>query len=133
MSNRTLGCLTILVVLVVLLVAAFVALDQWNRSQPPDAWKNRDASIDAYRAIQRFVSDRLKAPASAAFPDISYATPYATRRQHINRIGASQRYRITSWVDAQNTFGATLRTPFTGEIEQTAKGKWRLLSLQFDD
>lgn len=128
MSNKALGCLILMVALAVLLAAGLLALDQWSRSQPPDAWKGRDASVDAWRMMEKFVAKQLKAPGSATFPEVSYATRY---RDHVTREGASQRYRVKGWVDAQNSFGAMMRTTFSGEVEQVADGQWRLLTLEF--
>lgn len=133
MKRKLLGCVLVLAGLVVLTAAALVALDQWSQSQPPDGggytvWKSRDASVDAWRIMEKFVAARLKAPASATFPEVSYATDY---RQYVTRQVGTQRYRITGWVDSQNSFSATIRTPFSGEVEQIADGEWQLRSLEF--
>lgn len=88
-------------------------------------WKSDDASIMAYVMMEDFVKRQLKAPASADFPSFSDG-----RDRHITRL-AGQKYRITSWVDAQNGFGAKIRNHFIGEIEQTSEDKWHLRSLEF--
>lgn len=79
----------------------------------------------AYIMIEDFVKGRLKAPGSANFPGFSEG-----RDQHVQRL-EGQRYRIISWVDAQNGFGANIRNHFIGEIEQTSKDYWKLNSLEF--
>lgn len=91
----------------------------------PDAyidWRQKDASAEAIIMMEGFVKDRLKAPGSADFKR-GY-TDSVTRL-------AGQKYRIISWVDAQNSFGAKLRNHFIGEVEQTKKGHWQLNSLEF--
>ena len=80
----------------------------------------------AYIMMEKFVKDRLKAPATAKFPgSLEY-------RDHITKL-SGRRYRISSWVDAQNGFGALLRMHFVGEVEELDNDKWRLNSLEFLD
>jgi hypothetical protein len=85
-----------------------------------DARKARDlaqrvdhAEITAQVLCEQRVSKLLKAPSTARFAFGSDVT----RENH----GAGK-YRITSWVDSQNGFGAMLRTPFSCEVE-TADGE----------
>jgi hypothetical protein len=40
-------------------------------------------------------------------------------------------YRINSWVDSQNDFGALIRTRFSGIVRQADKDNWELLALEF--
>jgi hypothetical protein len=89
---------------------------------PKVSWQQKDASLEAVVMMQDFVKDRLKAPASADFKP-----GYSDSVTRIN----GQRYRVISWVDAQNSFGAKLRNYFIGEIEQTERDRWNLVSLEF--
>lgn len=73
--------------------------------------------------MEDFVKERLKAPKSAEFPGI-----FDGRADHVTYLG-NQKYRIASYVDAQNSFGATIRNNFVGEIEQTSEDNWRHISL----
>ena len=52
--------------------------------------------------IEQIVKERLKSPSTAKFPG------YATKRDQLNCIG-NDNYTITSWVDAQNSFGGVVR------------------------
>ncbi|MBN1463903.1 MAG: hypothetical protein JW922_09565 [Paludibacteraceae bacterium] len=52
--------------------------------------------------VELLVKQRLAAPSTAKFPG------YATKRAQFNCLG-NNTYEITSWVDAQNTYGAMLR------------------------
>jgi hypothetical protein len=101
--------LTAIVVLAGLIFAAFC-------DQPfvPD-------DVGALAAAERFVLDRLKAPAGAAFAPFGQAK--VTR-------AADGSYLVTSFVDAENSFGAKLRSHFIAEVAADDDG-WRLVSLVF--
>jgi len=90
-----------------------------------NAWKNQDNSTMAYIMIEDFVKNRLKSPSTAKFPGV-----FDGRQDHVTYLG-NQKYRIISYVDSQNSFGAMIRTRFVAEIEQVSKDKWRLNSLEF--
>jgi len=71
----------------------------------------------AFVMMQRPIRAQLKAPSTASFP---YAP---TVGQPIGKC----RFRITSYVDAQNGFGAMIRTPWTGVIEYFPSDRtWRV-------
>lgn len=92
-------------------------------SEPPEvSWREMDASLEAAVMMGTFVKERLKAPSTADFkPGYSDSV---TRLE-------GQRYRVISWVDAQNSFGAKLRNHFIGEVEQVERGRWELITLEF--
>lgn len=92
----------------------------------PDDWLTEDNSTMAYLMMEDFVTERLKSPGSAEFPGIWETASHTTKLDN-------HQYRISSWVDSQNTFGANVRTRFSGVVEQTAQDKWRLVSLDFLD
>ena len=89
----------------------------------PVSWKAEDNSIMAYIMMEDFVKRRLKSPSTAEFPGV-----FDGRQDHVSRL-SNQTYRIVSYVDAQNSFGAMLRTNFIGEIQQTGPDIWQLKSL----
>lgn len=90
-----------------------------------DNWETEDAGRYAYNATKDYVVNSLKSPSTAKFPGYSDAGLKVLRK--IN----TQQYVITGYVDAQNSFGATVRTRFTATVEQTAYRKWKLLSLKW--
>ena len=107
-------------------IFVFLALgstDGGNSNKSPNAWKSEDNSTMAYIMMEDFVKGRLKSPSSAKFPGV-----FDGRQNHVKYLG-NQKYRIVSYVDAQNSFGAMIRMHFTGEIEQVSEDKWRLISL----
>ena len=83
-------------------------------------WDEKDESSLAYIMMQDHVKARLKSPASAQF------APYAGKVKMLDH----QIYEITSHVDSQNSYGATLRSTFTGKIQQTSKDNWKLITLE---
>lgn len=94
-------------------------------SESSGSWETKNNSLMAYIMMEDFVKQRLKAPGTAKFPSI-----WEGRKDHVESLG-DNKYRITSYVDAQNSFGAQIRTKFVGEIEQVTseKWQWQLLSL----
>lgn len=71
--------------------------------------ENRAAG--AYLACEGFVSSSLKAPSTAEFEGYSPAAISS----------AGNRYTVRSYVDAQNSFGAMIRTDFTCVVELRAE------------
>jgi hypothetical protein len=80
-----------------------------NSDQP------QDQGPDAEQACKDFVKDRLKAPAGADFSGV-------------DRTAAGSTYTVTGDVDAQNSFGAKLRSHFTCVVRD-AGAEWKLESL----
>lgn len=99
------GCL----VMIGLLVFAGVA-GQGMRKKP---WHKDDHSVDALLTSQKLVTAYLKAPASAKFPGAVWDNAIG----HVRRNG--QTYRIDSYVDSQNAFGAMLRTRYSVTLTRT--------------
>lgn len=64
----------------------------------------RHTDSEAWTCAKKIVKDNLKSPSSAKFCAISDAT--------ITHVGNGQ-YRVSGWVDAQNSFGAVIREYFT--------------------
>jgi hypothetical protein len=70
---------------------------------------------------ERFVSERLACPATARFSP----TPA------IERDGNT--WRVTSYVDSQNLFGATVRRHWTVTVKAHGLGQWELLNLDWSN
>lgn len=66
-----------------------------------------DPKITAIVCAEQIVTQRLKSPSTAEFPSAS----------HYTFIGIGEnKYRLGSYVDAENSFGAKLRTQFTCDV-----------------
>ena len=85
--------------------------------------KDRDhAEIDAYVTAKEFVTARLKAPSTAKFPGM-----FDQDEKQTVSLG-NGRYRVHSWVDSQNSFGAMIRTHWTCELTTIDGRNFRLAS-----
>ncbi|MCY1439063.1 hypothetical protein D9M71_552830 [compost metagenome] len=91
--------------------------------QAVELQKRCNDSTMAYVMSQNFVKQRLKSPASADFPFISNQNVSSTP------IG-NCKFHVAAYVDAQNTFGAKIRTPYIAILEYKPSEKtWHLISL----
>lgn len=88
---------------------------------PKKTWRDEDNSIMAYIMMQHFVKRRLKAPSTAKFEGL-WSGREVTKD--------STEYSTYSYVDAQNGYGAMLRTSFTCTVKQVSEDDWHLVSLQ---
>lgn len=69
----------------------------------------------------QFVEDRLRAPSTADFP--------SSPEHRVTELG-DQRWRVAAYVDAENGFGAQIRTEWTCEISyEESSETWTLESL----
>ena len=78
-----------------------------------------DNAARAYITAQDHVRKRLRSPVSADFPFLDFTA----------KKSGPCRLTIRSYVDAQNGFGATIRTRFTAVMELRS-GSWTLMSLR---
>ena len=74
--------------------------------------------FDAFVAAKSVVKDNLKSPSTAKF--------CSTNDAAITRSGNT--WTISGWVDAQNSFGATLRNNFTVKITFTSSNRYTINS-----
>ena len=65
---------------------------------------------EAYSYAKDFITPKLKSPSSASFAS------YGEQSNHVTYMGNNE-YRINSYVDSQNSFGATIRTKFSCDIK----------------
>jgi len=109
------GCLALIVIVFV------IGLLTYDQKENPETGRETLAFIHC----QNFVTQRLKAPSTADFP-------------HLDRKSwkiDENTFAIQAYVDAQNSFGAKIRTNWTCEIkynggDQYSGANWQLLSLK---
>lgn len=118
-------CLFISCVLVIVMFVAVSQIysDMVSTPKNPNAWKTEDNKITAYLMMEDWVKDRLKAPSTAKFPRTTDYQSHTTKLE-------GNKYQIHSYVDAQNSFGAQIRTYFKGTVQQISEDKWSLISLE---
>jgi len=76
---------------------------------------NDSVKLVAYDFAAEFVTDSLQEPTTAEFPNTK------VRLEHIEYLG-EKRYRIDSWVDSQDTYGAMTRRNFSCIIKVDSSG-----------
>jgi hypothetical protein len=92
-------------------------------SGPPKSNCSGSVAKDtAYFASQDFVKRNLKSPSSAKFPNSNVPGVSVTE------LGEC-RFRITGYVDANNSFGASIRTPYS----MTVKSEEGSISYNLED
>lgn len=75
--------------------------DAANQAQQAKNEQNSTSTkMDAYEMAQQFVTDSLKSPGSAKYPD--YDDGYV-------QLISDNTYNVTAYVDSQNSFGASIR------------------------
>lgn len=114
-----LGCLAVVVILFLIGLIVQLINPDFGQDTPEAAWV----------VTQSFVEKRLRSPTSASFPwyDKSFV-------QQLPDEGGKKRYRVSAYVDAQNAFGAKIRTRFTCTVRYIG-GKdlvWHLENLDFE-
>lgn len=114
--------------LVLIGIIALALLVTWFNAGAPGFGSGRSAQakthdpVMAFVMCQDFAKKRLKAPATASF-----ASYDADGTSHL---GDGQ-YRVRSYVDAENGFGAKLRNDYICLIRWTGGDNWRLEALDF--
>jgi hypothetical protein len=82
-----------------------------------------EKAIDAFVMSQEFLKKRLKAPATAKFPDYD--------EQAVHYLGDSI-YTVVSYVDAENTYSALLRSGYHCSLKYEGEN-WSLISISLDN
>ena len=82
-----------------------------------------DKGIDAFVMSQEFLKKKLKAPATAKFPDYE--------NKSVQYLGDSI-YTVVSYVDAQNTYGALLRSGYHCSLKYEGEN-WQLITVSLDE
>lgn len=88
---------------------------------PPEYYKP-----GAFMVAETFVKRELKSPGSAKFP-----TSSSERRNSVKVLSDGVSYKIDSWVDSQNSFGALKRVYFTCTIKRYGRSdEWELIDIK---
>lgn len=119
------GKLFAFVTVIAVVLGLFVMCSSVMRTKPltpaEQAKKHADAQInEAWRSAKWAVKHSLRSPSTADFGSIfgdSFQNPFRC----VSRL-KNNKYEVNGWVDAQNGFGATVRTRFTVVLKTTEDG-----------
>ncbi|MDC0358152.1 hypothetical protein OAO01_04990 [Oligoflexia bacterium] len=78
-------------------------------------------NIGAYVMAQDFVKENLKSPSTAKFP-------WGTSDSTIVNLGDCK-YRVKSYVDAQNSFGGMIRNNYDVVVRYNGNNRWGLVEV----
>ncbi|MFT6865914.1 MAG: DNA-directed RNA polymerase subunit RPC12/RpoP [Cyclobacteriaceae bacterium] len=109
-KNDGSGCGTWIVVIGVIFLILYLIgsfSDDNSSSNSPSGSTNK---FLAYTYAEDFVKKKLKSPGTAEFPGTFEKADHITELRY-------NKYKIVSWVDSQNGFGAMIRTNFSCIIE----------------
>lgn len=108
----------ILFATILVIAGGFVGLLILRQSVPQSA--NTASDFDACWMAQKFVEEQLKSPYTATFAPCRTPDTVVTTKERI--------WIVRSYVDAQNGFGAMLRTDYAVEmIYYPSTDKWALV------
>ena len=82
-----------------------------------------DPSREPYAACQRIVTERLQVPATAAFPEKPLSARSFPNNRHV----------LNGYVDSEDRFGASVRTPFECTVQRGAGSAWLLERLDLQN
>lgn len=117
-KNRALLIVLVSIMAVLVLCIGVVTIYGVTAGKKPKDPATNDLSSDAFVICQSFVRKQLKAPSTAKFP----------AAESTKRDGAT--YTVKGGVDAQNSYGAMIRTPYTCVVHADGADKWSLVDLQ---
>jgi hypothetical protein len=90
--------------------------------------EQEDRDHGAFSVCTKFVKEQLKSPESASFRN------YFEDDGEVRVTGMGEGpYIVTSTVDAENSFGASLRLPFVCTVTHVSGDRWRLNDLVLDE
>lgn len=125
MQKKTSGCAWLF--LIGFIVSIFiVALGTDSNSGTSSS--EPDPRTDAIVMANHFVEKNLKSPRSAKFP--RSADEYQVYA--LEGPGFENSYEVTGYVDAQNSFGADIRSRFIVQIKDLGNEEWRLLDIDIN-
>jgi len=115
------------IIIIVLIAIGFVVFMFIININKEKEVVNKASPENAYYISQQFVEDRLKSPASAEFPRFSNSGVSVSYT-------GNDTYKVSAYVDAQNSFGALIRTYYKCEARYNkSSDKWMLIDLKMDE
>ena len=130
-GSRKLNARGVAAIAVIGMVVVVAFAFGWGRS-PSGSAETLPCNIDrfdAYAAAQEFVKRSIRTPATAEFP-VADASGVAVTRDS----GNACKFSVAGYVDAENLFGATIRSKYTLAVTLDNSGSnWHLDALSMED
>jgi hypothetical protein len=117
---RPRGCLGAILVLFLILFVLGVISSVFDSSSKPGSKKPSGDEIAAYTMSQTFVKRELQSPGTAEFPSLLWEK----RDVRVTYDTSTGLYTVRAWVDAENAFGAKIRTNHIAVVQQTGADTW---------
>lgn len=116
-SSTGSGCGTVILVIIAIIAAILmlVTCSGGSSSKSSNDW-NTESWAKSYAQI--IVKDNLKAPSTAKFCNTA-------REMTAKNMGGSK-WKVTGWVDAENSFGAMIRSDFEVVLELNSNGATKI-------
>jgi len=100
------GCLIFSIIILIIVYIIYNMGNDTSSNNSPTTSASSYNNFLAYSYAEDFVKKQLKSPSTAKFPGI-----IEKNKQSVNLGGGT--FKIDSWVDSQNSFGAMIRTNFS--------------------
>ena len=122
-----LGLLGIIAIVALVMIVGIVHCNNNDAPSPSD--QMHDEKIAAWVTAQVFVERSLKSPGTAKYGS-SWDGTYQDPDERVAKTGPDT-YRVSGWVDSQNSFGALIRSQFVCSLKHEGgdDGTWTCLDL----
>jgi hypothetical protein len=87
--------------------------------------KEEGDKTSAWVMAKQFVEDTLASPGTADYGSLLKGT-FQNPKDHVRSLGDKE-YLVEGWVDAQNRYGAVVRSDFKVKLKYMGGDKWNLL------
>lgn len=124
-STKKKGCLRLALLGGLLIVGLLMLAAVFSSG---DEGPERGDRYGAFDVCTQVVKERLRAPATAKFPN-----PYEEDGEVRVSSDFDKRWTVRSHVDAENGFGANIRTDWTCVVDHTERDRYDLVSLNMDE
>ena len=121
-KKASIGCLVLLAPFIVIGAMVFI----WHQNLTPEQkaaldkkHQNEDMAFTACTFTQKIVRSHLKAPATAEFPSCYGSN---INEYYIRANQDRDTFIVQGYVDAQNSFGAMMRTRYEATMSRTGSG-----------
>ena len=120
-------CISILIIFLLCVLSACSSTSNNNSTTTKQEHstvepKPKHSPAEASVMAEQFAQKKLKSPGSAKFQSFL--------DQKIEDLGEGK-YKISSYVDSQNSFGALVRNNYTCTLKYIDNNKWQLENLEF--